>query len=58
MFRTTPVGPLLREAVLTPADALLDDREFNYTARLIGLPRDYQAKQIIPVTLREGDWHV
>jgi hypothetical protein len=55
MFSTSPVGPLVREAALTPAEALLDDRQLSYTTRLIGLPGDQPTKQVLPVTLREGD---
>ena len=54
MFRTTPVGPLVREAALTPAEALLDDRQLGYTTRLIGLPGDHPAKQILPCYTARG----
>jgi ribonuclease HI len=57
MFSTTPVGPLIKEAALTPAEALLDDRQLRYTTRLLGLPRGQPTKQVLPVTLREGDRH-
>jgi hypothetical protein len=57
MFSTSPVGPLVREAALTPAEALLDDRQLNYATRLIGLPGNQPTKQVLPITLREGDRH-
>ncbi|KAL1978972.1 hypothetical protein VTN96DRAFT_7858 [Rasamsonia emersonii] len=57
MFRTTPIGPLVREAGLEPAETLLEARQLGYIIRLLGLPGDHPAKQILPVTLREGDQH-
>lgn len=57
MFRTTPIGPLVKEAALVPAETLLNSRQLNYIVRLIGLPGDQPAKQILPITLREGDQH-
>jgi hypothetical protein len=41
-FRTTPVGPLLKEAGLEPAETTLEStqsRQLGYTIRLLGLPR-------------------
>ena len=58
MLKTTPVGPLVREAGLTPAEALLDARQLNYTARLLSLPDDHLAKRVLPASFREGDQHV
>ncbi|KAF7128706.1 hypothetical protein CNMCM5793_003557 [Aspergillus hiratsukae] len=57
MMRITPIGPLLREAALEPAEVILDQRQLGYAARLLGLPGDHPAKLIIPVSLREGDLH-
>lgn len=52
MLKITPVGPLVREAILTPAEALL-----RYTTRLLGLPENHLAKKILPVSFRERDQH-
>ncbi|KKA16155.1 reverse transcriptase, partial [Rasamsonia emersonii CBS 393.64] len=57
MFRTTPIGPLVREAGLEPAETLLEARQLGYTIRLLSLPRDHLAKRILPITLWEGDQH-
>lgn len=57
MFRTTPIGPLVQEAGLEPAETLLEARKLGYTIRLLSLPRDHLAKQILPMTLWEGDQH-
>jgi hypothetical protein len=55
MLRTTPIGPLLREAALEPAEALLDTKQRRYALRLLGLPSGHPAAEILPITLREGD---
>ena len=57
MLKSTPVGPLVREAGLAPADALLEARQLKYTTRLLGLPENHPAKEILPVSFREGDQH-
>ncbi|KAL2012391.1 hypothetical protein VTN00DRAFT_5109 [Thermoascus crustaceus] len=57
MFRTTPIGPMVREAGLEPAETLLEARQLGYTIRLLGLPNSQPARQILPVTFREGDCH-
>ena len=56
-FSTTPIGPLIREAALEPAESLLEARQLGYTARLLGLPTNQPTQQILPVTFREGDQH-
>ncbi|ODM21086.1 hypothetical protein SI65_04139 [Aspergillus cristatus] len=56
-FKTTPIGPLVREAALEPASSLLDARQRAYAARLMGLPETQPARAILPVTFREGDCH-
>ncbi|KAI9035824.1 ribonuclease H family protein [Aspergillus affinis] len=48
MLKTTPVGPLVREAGLIPAEVLLEARQLEYTNRLLGLPEDHPAKKILP----------
>ena len=57
MLRTTPVGPLIREAALEPAGTLLDTKQRRYAIRLLGLPPGHPAARILPVSLREGDTH-
>lgn len=57
MFRTTPIGPLVREAGIGPAETLLEARQLAYTARLLGLPADHLARQILPISFCEGDQH-
>lgn len=58
MLKTTPIGPLVCEASLTPAEALLEAQQLRYTTRLLGLPEGHPAKKILPVSFREGDQHV
>ena len=57
MLRTTPVGPLIREAALEPAGTLLDTRQRRYATRLLGLPLEHPASTVLPITLRESDTH-
>ena len=57
MLKSTPVGPLVCEAGLTPAEALLEARQLRYTTRLLSLPENHPAKKILPVSFREGDQH-
>ncbi|ODM20373.1 hypothetical protein SI65_03426 [Aspergillus cristatus] len=49
MLKSTPVGPLVREAGLAPAEALLEARQLRYTTRLLSLPENHPAKKILPV---------
>lgn len=57
MLRSTPIGPLIRESALEPAEALLDTKQRRYALRLLGLPLGHPAAEILPITLREGDAH-
>lgn len=57
MLKSTPVGPLVREASLAPAEVLLEARQLGYTTRLLGLPEGHSAKKILPVSFRERDQH-
>lgn len=54
-LKTTPIGPLVREASLAPADVLLEARQLSYTTWLLGLPQGHPAKKILRVSFREGD---
>jgi hypothetical protein len=56
-YCSTPLGPLLQEASLEPAEVMLNARQRGYTARLLGLPRNHPGHQILPVSFREGDRH-
>ena len=55
MFRSTPEGPLVREASLIPAKVLLDTRQKRYCSRLLSLPDGHLTKEILLVTMRKGD---
>jgi hypothetical protein len=57
MLRTTPIGPLIREAALEPAEALLDIKRQQYIQRLLGLPLGHPAAEILPITFKEEDAH-
>lgn len=46
---------MLCEAGLAPASTLLDYRQRLYAYRLLNLPDQHPAKEILPVSLREGD---
>jgi ribonuclease HI len=56
-MKTTPIGPLIVEASITPAKVLLDNRQRRYAECLAGLPKDQWAKQIIPngILKHDGD---
>jgi hypothetical protein len=54
-LKTTPIAPLIREANLTPADPLLDDKQRKYALRALKLPSDHPINSILPPTLRYGD---
>lgn len=55
MYPSTPVHPLLSESGLIPASILLDYRQRRYTHRLLSLPDSHPTKEILPISLREGD---
>jgi hypothetical protein len=57
MLRTSPLGPLIKEAGLYPAEVQLDRRQRQYTLRFLGLPRSHPAREVLPVSFREGDQH-
>lgn len=52
-MKTTPIAPLIAEARLTPAMALLKNRQRRYAERLVGLPKEYQACDVIPEGILE-----
>ena len=55
MYPSTPLHPLLCEAGLTPASTLLDYGQRLYAYRLLSLPDQHPAKEILPMSLRIGD---
>lgn len=55
IYPSTPLHPLLREAGLVPASTLLNHRQRSYAYRLLSLPGQHPAKEILPVSLRVGD---
>lgn len=55
MYPSSPIHPLLSEAGLIPAQLLLDARQKTYAYRLLTLPDCHPTKQILPISLREGD---
>jgi len=56
-FRSTPIGPLLRDAGLEPAEIILQTRQQGYAARLLKVPKTHPAQSILPVSFRQGDRH-
>ncbi len=58
MLRSTPIGALIREAALDPAEVLLNARRVGYAVRLLTLPEEHPAAQLLPQTFRHGDEHV
>ena len=57
MLKSTPVGSLVCEVGLAPADALLEARQLKYTIQLLGLPENHLAKEILLVSFWEGVQH-
>jgi hypothetical protein len=57
MLRTTPVGPLIKEAGFYPAVLLLERRQRQYPLSVLGLPRGHTAIEVLPISFREGDQH-
>ncbi len=55
MYPSTPIHPLLCEADLVPASTLLNHRQRQYAYRLLSLPDQHLTKNILPVSLRNGD---
>lgn len=54
-LKTTPIAPLIREANLTPAEPLLDNRQQKYALRALKLPTNHPINSLLPPTLRYGD---
>ncbi len=55
MYPSTLIHPLLSEAGLIPAQLVLDSRQKAYAYRLLTVPDCHPTKQILPISLREGD---
>jgi ribonuclease HI len=56
-FRSTPIGPLLKNAGLEPAELVLQTRQRSFAARLLKAPSNQPAHHVLPVSFREGDRH-
>src|SRR5271156_5828740 len=54
-LRTSPIGPLIKEASLTPAIPLLEDKQRRYALRALKLPISHPINELLPPTLRYGD---
>ena len=54
-LKTTPIGPLIKEAALTPAIPLLEDRQRRYALRALKLSIGHPINDLLPATLRYGD---
>jgi hypothetical protein len=46
-MKTTPIAPLIVEARIIPAMVFLDNKQRQYTKRLVGPPQEHQARAII-----------
>ncbi len=55
MYQSTPIAPLVSESGRISANILLDFRERRHAYRILGLSDLVTTKEILPVTLREGD---
>ena len=54
-LKTTPIGPLVKEAALTPAVPLLEDRQRRYALRALKLPTGHPINDLLPPTVRYRD---
>lgn len=55
MYRSTPIGPLMSESGLDPAEILLNYRQRKYAYRLLALPDGHPTKEILPISLRASE---
>ncbi len=55
MYRNTPIGPLMSESGLIPAEIMLDYRQRKYAYRLLILSDGHPTKDILLITLRVGN---
>lgn len=55
MYPSTPIHPLLSEAGLIPAKLLVDFCQKSYAYRLLTLLDYHPTKQILSISLRDGD---
>jgi ribonuclease HI len=54
-LRTTPIGPLVKEAGLRPAISLVENRQRRYGTRILTLPKGHLARSILPAGARGED---
>ncbi|POS82121.1 hypothetical protein EPUL_006259, partial [Erysiphe pulchra] len=57
MFRSAPIGVVIKEAGLRPATSLLNNRQRRYAHHILSLPQDNPTRNILPLTFRVGDAH-
>lgn len=55
MFRSAPVGVVVKEASLKHAVPILNNRQRRFALRLLTMPRNLATRKILPENLREGD---
>ena len=54
-LKTSPIGPLIKEAALDPAVPLLENRQRRFALRALKLPTGHPINELLPPTLRYGD---
>ena len=57
MFRSAPIGVVIKEAGLRPATSLLNNRQRQFAHRILSPPQDNPTRNILPLTFRVGDAH-
>ena len=57
MYQSTPISPLMSQSGLPLAHVLLNFRQRAYAHGILSLPNSIPTKDILPITLREGDGH-
>ena len=55
MYSSTQIHPLFSKAGLVSAKILLDSNQKKYAYWLLTLPNQHLAKNILPISIREGD---
>ena len=53
-LKTTPIGPLVKEAALVLAVPLLNNRQRRFAIRALKLPTSHPINSLLPPTLRIG----
>lgn len=55
MLQCVPVEVVVQEAGLRPAVLLLNNRQWRYILRFLAAPKTHPARDILPVTIRDGE---